>query len=108
MVRRAGVDRGRRRRPRRTTGGHGPATTDHPSNAPGGSGVFALRWFTCAAADADEFVTLSASAWPEFEAANPGTRVFGLFRALGGGDAGPSGATGPTEADPDVARFLLC
>ena len=85
------------------TGGDGPGaplwatarpTTAEAAEAPSGPGVFALRWFECARADADELVELSAAAWPAFEAATPGTRIFGLFRA----EDGPGGD----------ARFLLC
>src|SRR4051812_923566 len=72
-----------------------PESAD-PAGAPSGAGIFALRWFECAAGDADEFVELSSSAWPAFEAGTPGTRIFGLFRA----DA--------NEASGDAARFLLC
>lgn len=70
-----------------------PATPDS-SDAPSGPGVFALRWFECAAAHAEEFVELSAGAWPAFEEGTPGTRVFGLFREVAPGD--------------DLSRFLLC
>lgn len=70
-----------------------PVTSD-ASNAPCGPGVFALRWFECEPAHADEFVELSAGAWPAFEEGTPGPRVFGLFRA-----AEPAG---------DSTRFLLC
>lgn len=69
-------------------------TTADAASAPVGPGVFALRWFECAAGDAEEFVSLSAAAWPAFEAANEGTRIFGLFRAI--------------EAADDRARLLLC
>ena len=64
------------------------------AHAPVGPGVFALRWFECDPAAAEELVELSVAAWPAFEAGTPGTRIFGLFRA-----------------DPDAsapARFLLC
>lgn len=63
-------------------------------DAPTGPGVFALRWFDCPSADAEEFVELSAAAWPAFEQGTPGTRVFGLFRA--------------GEPVGDATRFLLC
>ena len=69
-----------------------PVTAD-ASDAPQGPGIFALRWFACAASDAAEFVALSAAAWPAFEAATPGTQIFGLFRA---------------DAPHDLTRFLLC
>ena len=69
-------------------------TSTAPADAPVGPGVFALRWFETAIGDADEFVALSAAAWPEFEGANPGTQIFGLFRRAR--DEGP------------LARLLLC
>lgn len=69
-------------------------TTADAASAPTGPGVFALRWFECAIGDAEEFVSLSAAAWPAFEAANEGTRIFGLFQAV--------------EAAEGRARFLLC
>lgn len=70
-----------------------PASTDS-ADAPVGPGVFALRWFECAAGDADELVALSAAAWPAFEEGTPGTRIFGLFRV--------------DEPEAERARFLLC
>lgn len=74
-----------------------PMSSDR-DDAPVGPGVFALRWFECRPDDATEFVELSAAAWPAFEAANAGTRIFGLFRA------------GDPDADraPGAARLLLC
>lgn len=63
-------------------------------DAPAGPGVFALRWFECRAPDAEEFVELSASAWPAFEASTPGARIFGLFQSL--------------DAPAGVSRLLLC
>jgi hypothetical protein len=89
-----------------TTGDNGPGVgltatarpaSVEPANAPSGPGIFALRWFECAAADSEEFVELSSSAWPAFEAGTPGTRIFGLFRA----DDAP-------DASGDAACFLLC
>ena|SRR5947207_448231 len=73
---------------------HATARPVNVEGAPAGPGVFALRWFECEAADAEEFVELSASAWPAFEAATPGTQIFGLFRAV--------------EVPAGAARFLLC
>lgn len=84
-------------------GGDGPGpvlvATARPStpdavDAPTGPGVFALRWFECEPADADELVELSTAAWPAFEAGTPGTTIFGLFRV--------------EEPDAAAARFLLC
>src|SRR4051812_44600414 len=75
-----------------------PESAD-PAGAPSGAGIFALRWFECAAADADEFVELSSSAWPDFEAGTPGTRIFGLFRA---------DANDASDAPGEAGRFLLC
>lgn len=69
-------------------------TTADAADAPVGPGVFALRWFECAARDADELVDLSAAAWPAFEEGTPGTRIFGLFRV--------------DEPEAEGARFLLC
>ena len=59
--------------------------TVRPVERPAGldaSGVYAHRWFDLAAADVEELIALSEGAWPEFEAATPGTRVIGLFRSL--------------------------
>ena len=59
--------------------------TARPTERPSGldpSGVYAHRWFDVAAADVEEVVGLSASAWPAFEAGTPGTRIIGLFRVL--------------------------
>ena len=53
-----------------------PGSVDRPT--PGG--VHVHRWFTVAAADRDEFVQLSAQAWPAFEAQFD-ARIFGLFEA---------------------------
>ena len=44
-------------------------------------GVFAHRWFDVAAENVDEIVSLSAEAWPAFEAAFEAT-IHGLFRAV--------------------------
>src|SRR5205085_295124 len=44
-------------------------------------GVYAHRWFDIDPADWDEFLALSEGAWPGFEAANPGVRIHGFFRA---------------------------
>jgi hypothetical protein len=43
-------------------------------------GVYAHRWFQVARSDQDEFLELSAGAWPDFEGAHEGTRVIGLWR----------------------------
>ena len=45
-------------------------------------GVFAHRWFEIDDADWDEFVALSESSWPAFEAAY-GATIEGFFRAPG-------------------------
>lgn len=55
-----------------------PADVDRPSL---GTGVLALRWFELAAADWDEFLELSVTAWPGFEASYD-ARILGLFRSL--------------------------
>jgi len=55
-----------------------PTDVDPPKP---GSGVLALRWFELAAADWDEFVELSVTAWPGFEASYD-ARILGLFRSL--------------------------
>ena len=47
-------------------------------NAPA---IYALRWFEFAESDWTEFLELSEQAWPDFEAATPGTAVLGLFHA---------------------------
>ena len=70
-----------------------PLTADS-TGAPAGPGIFALRWFECAAADADEFVALSEAAWPVFETGTPGARIYGLFRGL--------------DLPGDTATLLLC
>ena len=43
-------------------------------------GIHVHRWFTVGAADRDEFVQLSAQAWPDFERQFD-ARIFGLFDA---------------------------
>lgn len=45
-------------------------------------GVYAHRWFECAADDWDEFLSLSHDAWPDFESSFEGTRIVGLWRSL--------------------------
>ena len=57
------------------------------------SGVVALRWFELAAADWDEFLDLSAGAWPAFESSFDAT-ILGLFRAT-------------TVGPPDAAALLV-
>ncbi|MHB1486301.1 MAG: hypothetical protein ACYCS7_04415 [Acidimicrobiales bacterium] len=47
------------------------------------SGPVALRWFEVESRHWDEFLDLSASAWPDFEASYE-ARVWGLFRAGNG------------------------
>ena len=54
-------------------------TTAEP--LPADDGVYAHRWFDIDPADWDEFLALSEGAWPGFEAANPGVRIHGFFRA---------------------------
>ena len=46
-----------------------------------GDGVWAHRWFEIDPSNLDEFVELSAGAWPQFESAHDGTQVFGLFHS---------------------------
>lgn len=53
-----------------------PGSSDRPLTR----GIYTHRWFTIHARDLDEFVALSADAWPDFER-DFATRVFGLFRA---------------------------
>lgn len=79
--------------------------TEDASGAPQGPGIFALRWFWCAADAADEFVALSAAAWPAFEAGTPGTRIFGLFKAE---DVNDHNDPHDRQDPQDPARFLLC
>jgi len=43
-------------------------------------GIYVHRWFTVGAGDVDEFVRLSAEAWPKFEGQFE-TVIFGLFTA---------------------------
>ena len=59
-------------------------TSDDP--LPLDDGVWALRWFEIDPSDWDEFLALSEGAWPGFEAANPGTRIHGFFRAGADGE----------------------
>ncbi|MGH9306177.1 MAG: hypothetical protein ACRD0I_04750, partial [Acidimicrobiales bacterium] len=44
------------------------------------SGIVALRWFEVNTIDWEEFLDLSASAWPDFEASYD-SRILGLFRS---------------------------
>jgi hypothetical protein len=60
-----------------------PTTTDP---LPADDGVYALRWFEIDPSDWDEFLALSEGAWPGFEAANPGVRIHGFFRAGADGE----------------------
>jgi hypothetical protein len=53
-----------------------PGTADRLTHG----GIHVHRWFTVGAADRDEFVQLSAQAWPDFEAKFD-ARIFGLFDA---------------------------
>jgi hypothetical protein len=53
-----------------------PTTTDRVTD----DGVFALRWFEIVEWNWPEFLKLSETAWPAFEAANPGVRIHGFFR----------------------------
>jgi len=66
--------------------------TVRPTNEtpPRPQGVVALRWFEVETKDWEEFLDLSASAWPAFESAYD-ANILGLFRA----------------PDTDVARALL-
>jgi hypothetical protein len=59
-------------------------TSDEPLAAD--DGVYAHRWFDIDPADWDEFLALSEGAWPGFEAANPGVRIHGFFRAGADGE----------------------
>lgn len=45
-----------------------------------GGGIYVHRWFTVSEADVDEFVRLSAEAWPKFEGQFE-TVIFGLLQA---------------------------
>jgi hypothetical protein len=66
--------------------------TVRPTNEspPRPRGVVALRWFEVETKDWEEFLDLSANAWPAFESAHD-ANILGLFRA----------------PDTDVARALL-
>lgn len=57
-----------------------PTTRPRPTDRPLTRGIYTHRWFTIHARNFDEFVTLSADAWPDFER-DFATKVFGLFRA---------------------------
>ena len=46
-------------------------------------GVYALRWFEIVEWNWPEFLELSETAWPGFEAANEGVRIHGFFRTPG-------------------------
>jgi hypothetical protein len=59
-------------------------TNDEP--LPADDGVYAHRWFDIDPSDWDEFLALSEGAWPGFEAANPGVRIHGFFRAGADGE----------------------
>ncbi len=60
--------------------------------APTEPGIYAHRWFTLREANWSEFLELSESAWPGFEASYD-TRILGLWRDLG--------------TEPPIARTLL-
>lgn len=57
-----------------------------------GDGIYVHRWFTVATADVDEFVRLSAEAWPKFEGQFQ-TTIFGLFQAERTGQDEAAGQT---------------
>lgn len=59
-------------------------------------GIYVHRWFTVDAADVDEFVRLSAEAWPKFEGQFQ-TVIFGLFKA----------DRTPADLAADQTRLLL-
>lgn len=67
-----------------------PTAPDRPSI---GAGVLALRSFELAAADWDEFLELSVTAWPGFEASYD-AQILGLFRSV-------------DTAAPDAAALLV-
>lgn len=73
-----------------------PTVRPKPADLPVAQGIYTHRWFTIHARDLDEFVTLSADAWPDFER-DFASRVFGLFRAE------PT----PAEARAGQLRMLL-
>ena len=74
--------------------------TGRPSDdrLPERSGVVALRWFELAAADWDEFLDLSVSAWPAFEESFDAA-ILGLFRA--------SDVDAPDVDAPDATALLV-
>lgn len=49
---------------------------------PTADGLYAHRWFEIEAGTLDEFVALSAGAWPDFERAHDGIRVVGLWHKV--------------------------
>lgn len=57
-----------------------------------GDGIYVHRWFTVGAGDVDEFVQLSAEAWPKFEGQFQ-TVIFGLFTAERTAEAEAAGQT---------------
>ncbi|MGA0599480.1 hypothetical protein ACO2Q3_02100 [Caulobacter sp. KR2-114] len=59
-------------------------------------GIYVHRWFTVGAADVEEFVRLSAEAWPKFEGQFQ-TVIFGLFTA----------DRTPADLAADQTRLLL-
>jgi hypothetical protein len=67
-----------------------PTVRPTDESPPRPRGVVALRWFEVETKDWEEFLDLSASAWPAFESAYEAD-ILGLFRA----------------PDTDVARALL-
>ena len=67
-----------------------PTVRPTDESPPRPRGVVALRWFEVETKDWEEFLDLSANAWPAFESAHD-ANILGLFRA----------------PDTDVARALL-
>lgn len=65
----------------------------HDPTPPDSTGVYAHRWFDIVESDWPEFLELSDSAWPTFEAAYPGIRIMGFWRSL--------------DVSPPDARVLL-
>jgi hypothetical protein len=74
-----------------------PTIRPAPGAALKPGGIYVHRWFEVAAGAVDEFVALSAEAWPEFEAGYD-AEIFGLFELT-------SPKTGPSHQLFLVTRY---
>ncbi|MDR3510724.1 MAG: hypothetical protein P4L73_03765 [Caulobacteraceae bacterium] len=69
-----------------------PTVRPRPGDVVAHGGIYVHRWFEVAADSFDDFVALSAEAWPDFEARFD-ARIFGLFEQV--------------QDDPSANRRLL-